>query len=405
MIKLSLKVGICTTFLFHSVMGMDNQVNEMSSIIETAMRTSPLAAKALNDEKNFREKTIQQLDELRERLQRVKDDKDPEAWQKRILAQIQKDEETTKALDEALKPFQSGVNVRFSVKTHKTAPILDGVKTLLTASFFDLLDGKTPTGYAYHQSTITILGDENKETIWGNSRGTYLKTAYLYMHSSQKEEGASKPFGNMGLDWFDNSALAHVAPLPDEIVLDLSSYSFVSPYEPGAKRGLVLPHSGYAFGGHRSEARYLGGKQFGPHDCSSWFSSFMKCPAYTTADQLCTYRKLTGSNSLVPQNWETGNDAKYLLDNMAVVDVKNPTTDIKPGQIYWVRRFASSDPEMTQLGAGGHTAITLGYLRDGNVATLGYNRDMPKMEGFGIQNFPWSSEPLKIKGLFSVKGF
>jgi len=404
MVKLSLKIGVCTTFLLHSTIGMDNWDGELPGILERAM-SNPLAAKALNEEKVFREKTTQQLNELRSQLEKVQETQDAKVWKKKILEQIQKDEETTKALDEALKSFQSGVNVRYSVKTHKTAPILEGVKMLLTESFFDLVDGKIPTGYMYDQQTVTMLGGENMVSIWGNSRGTYLKAAYLYMLANQGEE-SSKPFGSMGLPWFDTSALAHVAPLPDELDLDLTSYSFACSYEHGVKRGLVLPHSGYAFGGHRSEGRYPHGKQFGPHDCSSWLGSFMESPIYTTADQLCAYRKLTGIRALIPNGWETGSDAKYLLNTMEVVNVQDPSADIKPGQIYWLRRFAATDPEMTQtVGVGGHTAIALGYLRDGNVVTIGYNRDMPKLEGFGIQNFSWGAEPLKMKVLFNVKGF
>ena len=57
MIKLSLKIGICTTFMAHSVIGMEKPGGELLNILETAMR-NPLAAKALNEEKSFREKTI-----------------------------------------------------------------------------------------------------------------------------------------------------------------------------------------------------------------------------------------------------------------------------------------------------------------------------------------------------------
>lgn len=170
MAKLTLKMSICTTFLVHSVIGMETQGSELLGIVENAMKTSPLAAKALNEEKEFREKTIHQLNELRSSLKKVGEREDSEKWQQRILTQIQKDEGTTKALDEVLKQFQAGVNVRYSVKTHKTSFILEGVKTFLTESFFDLLDSKTPTGYAYDQQTVAILGGENTETIWGNSR-------------------------------------------------------------------------------------------------------------------------------------------------------------------------------------------------------------------------------------------
>ncbi|MBX9805310.1 MAG: hypothetical protein K2Y18_06115 [Alphaproteobacteria bacterium] len=398
---LTLKMYICTLIVVPSALGMEN---ELAGIFERATHSGGLAAKAFQEEKKFREETIAQINNLRKRLSTIQNSQkgeDPEAWQAKILSQINRDEATTALFNTALK--KPGVKASFPVNTHKTLEILTGVKPLITESFFEILEGNNPKGYSYDQQTVTQLGGDNTITIWGNSRGTYLKTALLYMLATH-EEGPSKGFGSMGLKWFDGSALAHVAALPD-LELDMSSYSFACPYEPGAKLGLVIPHSGYSFGGHLGEPRYGQGKRFGPQDCSSGVAFLTGSPAYTTADQLCAYRKLSGLVGLIPAGWETGADATYLLKNMEVVTVKDPQNDIQPGQIYWHRRFANTDPEMkVTVGSGGHTAITLGYLRDGSVVTIGYNRDMPKLEGFGIQNFLWAAEPLKKKGLFHVKG-
>lgn len=375
---------------------------DLESMIEKGTKVSSLVAQAVRQEKEFRSTTITQLKGLVEEIrvaQTRPDCEAPEAWKGKILEQIEDDRKVTTTLNEQLK---SAKGASFPLKTHKIIEILTGVESLIKESFFDLIEGRLPEGYAYDQETITVLGGENTSTVWGNSRGTYLKTALFYIMATA-EEGNAKSFGARGVDWFDQSALAHIIPLPKDLSGDpFSSYSFLSAYSEGVN-GLIVLHSGYAFGGHRNEPRYPKGKLFGPQDCSSWIATLTGAPAYTTADQLCAYRKLPSVGGFIPQGWETGADAKYLLNNMSAVKIQDPSVDIRAGQIYAFRRFSDKDPTMTEtLGAGGHTALVLGFNGQ-DIVTLGYNRDMPKIEGFGVQNFLWGLEPLKTKMLFDVK--
>jgi hypothetical protein len=403
MIKLSFKLCVSAALLAQSVLAMDN-VNELTSILERAEMSNSLAAKALHEDAAFRTARSEQFNALREQIRQAQEDQkseDPEKWKTKVLSKIENDENLAKQLNIVLEPLRAGTQVHHSVKMHKTLPILEGVKTLITNSFFDFLEGRLPAEYAYDQKTVTILGDNT--TALGNSRGTFLATALMYMLAN-KEAGVSKGFGSFGLTWFDASALAHIAPLP-HLDLDLSGFSFASPYnEDRSQLALVIPHSGYAFGAHRNQSRYQTGKKYGPHDCSSYLSLIAGSPHYTTPDQLCAYRTLTNEPGLIPQGWETGIDAKYLIQNYTVVTVKDPSVDIQPGQIYTHIRFNKDvDSTMTGLGAGGHTAIVMGFKRDGNIVTMGANRDMPKLEGIGIQNFSWAPEEFKKKMIFNIK--
>lgn len=379
-----------------------------SELVEYAEKTSPLAHRAINEERAFRQETIRQIEALRLTIQNSQESdkvEDAEVWKDKILNKLEIDRNFSKQLSKELEAFKAGIDVPYSVKTHKTELILQGTESLIKDHFYDLLDGKPIAGgYSYHQNTITVLGEDNVSTIWGNSKGTYLKTALMYMVAQAYRE-QSKTFGCFGMNWFDQSAIAHIAPLPS-LQVDYSDFSFVSTYKVNdvLSQGLIIPHSGYAFGGMRDEPRYPTGKLHGPQDCSSWIAKVTKSPAaYSTADQLCAYRQLLAQPSFIPEGWDQNLDAQHLLKSYNPVIVQDLQTDIRPGQVFCLRRFNQTDPSMSEtLGVGGHTAMVLG-IQNNNIVTLGYNRDMPKMEGFGIQEFSCSDEPYKMKMLFNIK--
>ena len=239
-----LKIAFSGVLLTHSIIGMEDVGAQFSGLLEDAEMTSPLAAKAIHQEREFREAVIAQIDDLRgqiEEAQKAPKIEGPDKWKMKVLGQIEKDEAVTIALNARLKELadQKAI-VSYPVKFNKISDIIAGVKHLLKSNFSDLLDGCIPTGYAYDQKTVTILGGNNDSTIWGNSRGTFLKTALMYILANKKE-GVAGTFGSFGLPWYDRSALAHLTELPENLDLDLASYSFVCSYEEKAKLGLVTP--------------------------------------------------------------------------------------------------------------------------------------------------------------------
>lgn len=56
-----------------------------------------------------------------------------------------------------------------------------------------------------------------------------------------------------------------------------------------------------------------------------------------------------------------------------------------PGDVWVVRKFNETSPVDSSLGCGGHAGIYLG-TDSGNIITLAYNRDMPYMDGFGVES-------------------
>jgi hypothetical protein len=61
-----------------------------------------------------------------------------------------------------------------------------------------------------------------------------------------------------------------------------------------------------------------------------------------------------------------------------------------PGDIVASRRFSAEKPQTSSLGTGGHAGIFLGADKD-QIVTIAYNRDMPAMEGFGLESRPFEN--------------
>lgn len=326
---------------------------------------SALVLKAREEEKTFRYQTVQELQSIGRTI--AKKDVDPFELQANVLKRLAQDQEFVKTIS----PVPA--TAHWNLKTHKLAECLKGASDLITVYFYDLITNAPISGYTIDIDFIPRLGDQT--TIWGNSKGTFLKTAlFLFM----KELKIPVPD-------VDTTALYHVTPLPETIDITSCSFYYSDTKTP---HGLVFPHSGYAFGGHRGETRYPTGKQYGPQDCSSWIQKITGCASpFSTMDQLFTYRRQADPWTYVSSDWDR-------QDMLALYKpVRDPQKDLTPGAIYASRNFTADDPTMSlTAGSGGHTALVWDAVTSsGNIQTLGYNRDMPNIEGFGLQSFKWES--------------
>ena len=198
----------------------------------------------------------------------------------------------------------------------------------------------------------------------------------------------------------DISSLLHVTPIANIIDIDQ-----IDPYwknecsfyfsDNKTQQGLALVHSGFLFGGQRGEDRYEGpwGKPWGPKDCSSFVSEITEFnEVVSTIDLLYTYRSglPKDQQGYIDHTWIGSDIAKAMTARYTPVVVKDPQADIKPGQIVFYRDF-SSDDHTHSAGLSGHAALVVGIRHNGNVVAIAYDREMPYMEGFGLQEFPWKS--------------
>lgn len=391
----------------------DGLQNELTTIIQTAVESKiPHVEKAIERVKRFKQATQQELQSMFEMVSTVqaKQEKEKKTIQEEIFERVKNDIQLTANMNQSLKTFKlSTGEITYSLVTNKMDLILNGTKTFLNSYFDDLYDGKIPKGYEYTDASIPILG-ENPKNIWGSSKATFLKTAgfNLLMTYTGKARLMDLPFPikQGSRHWIDESAMVQITPFPKNLKIseefEKYSYCFSDTITP---QGLSFPHNGYAMGGHRGDLmRHPNGKPLGPEDCSSWTSKISGFPGtYTTADQLLFYRAKV-KEGLVSETWLSGPEYQPMSMLYDVMKVRDPQKEIKIGQIYCHRTFASTDPNMTEtLGTGGHTVLVLGMRSNGNIVTLGVNRDMPNMEGPGIQEFTYSDKAPKKSMLFSVK--
>ncbi len=276
--------------------------------------------------------------------------------------------------------------IPWAVRTNKMALTTDGV-----------IDGARTTIFGADETNIVrlaigVLPRECTNEIdkfpvpgpgefWGTAKVTYLSYALLAVNFSL----CGKTIQEIPL----TSAITHVSPLPVGIALNPNcrfSYSAETLAYKFSCFGYV--HSGYSFGGYREDEKRLHyGKPFGPEDCSSWVAKTTKCPIlFSTADQLCTYRATLPSHlqtSFIPPEWLSGKEAQDMVTRYDAVT----SSDVQPGDIFLSRTFKRDLDPSTNLGAGGHTGIVLSKSESA-VTILGFNRDMPNIDGFGIQEFP-----------------
>ncbi len=388
----------------------------------------------LQQEQAFRARTIWELMSVHQQLTTVASSFDWEKFKTQALAKMQTDLEIVQEMNKRLaegreqkiyKPGNvfDGSNVTFSLSSNKlvsilTGSITEGEKTItfesapfIVENYLDSLsvDNNLPNGYAfdYVPNQTTLLHDASSPTALGNSKGTCLKAAlYTSLLVFRNEHTLSdllrpqNPTWNTTTGGFDinESATVHLTPVPKGIETIEGFDRFTYRYsDDRAPQALAFVHSGYAFGGSRGEEHiytkdlYPYGKPYAPQDCSSWLASLTGCASpFTTWTQLVLHRKQTGQSD--PNN-ATSQD---VLDFEAVcntVKISDPQRDIRPGQILAFRTFdLSKDPEMKDAGNGGHTGLVLGFNSQGPTSTvrvLAYGRNMPKQEGFGIQDIPY----------------
>lgn len=331
--------------------------------------------------------------------------------QNKTLARIDSDLAHITKFNETLQlhPSPSHENdYTWSLATHKMENVLLGAKGLLEdeTTFKAIVQGYFPECYPYQPPFPVILGEQ--DSPYGNSQVTYLSAAMLEVNLSlQPEPSIHNILTEQDNLWIDEAAIAHITPIAQDITLDQDfihdfSFYFSDPFTP---QGLIFVHSGYAFGGQRFETRYADGKEWGPEDCSSWIAKIVESDfPFSTIDQLYTYRmSLPEENrGYVDPDWLQSPDSQ-ILEYLTPVTIHNPIEDIQPGQVFTFRNFAEGENHDISGGIGGHTTLVLGVRENGNVVSLGYARNMPEIEGFGIQEFQWNSSANRETMYFEIK--
>lgn len=409
-----------------------------------------IVEKAYAQEWRFRDATQTELLSFKKKLRKYNKDSELslEAVKQKLLDKLKKDLTLIKALNEALKNFPPSAEITshtstWALNSNKMVEILEGVNGAidLAENHFEELITSIQTseelpGYKIKTTKpeVTQVGVET-DTIYGTSKGSVLKTVLInlaliysgkdYLSEIKPNENwietlisyLKKCFGIPSKQWIDKTPNAQVTPLPQDLdpkSIKVGEYNFTkcTYYYQDAKtaKGLAYIHSGYAFGAYRNDPRYPypPGKPFGPEDCSSWIGKLtLETDAISTADLWNRWKYQREGYTINDPNWVNTPTAKKLIERFEPMEMTDP---IVPGLVWATRNFdTTADPEKTGNGKGGHTVLivkegtTKNKEGEEQVEGMGYNRNMPDIEGFGVSNFPVKDTADKRIMFFKVK--
>ena len=283
-----------------------------------------------------------------------------------VLKKIEDEILAATALDEAIKTnAQNKFTPHFGIKYNKLKTILEGVKELATdENISRILDGKLPLNY--DNSIGDLLPTLGKEgAFWGTSEPTFLSTLLQLVHNVISSESLQT----------EESPIFHTFTCPDafdttDIVQSLFVDSGTNPVK------INIPHSGYSFGGDRASD-----KKFKPQDCTSFIETCMQIkPSSASSVDLYLVKRTLNGQPLVVVNEDWLKSEGGLNTKLFSLNVGNPL----PGDIWCVRKFSEAKSNESSFGFSGHAGIYLGREKD-EIVTLAYNRDMPKIEGCGLE--------------------
>lgn len=257
---------------------------------------------------------------------------------------------------------------------------------------------------------------KESDEYFGSSQVTFKSASLYCLYHFLKDESTES------LDLAD-SAILFGFKLPEgmEALSSAADNPFITESQ------LIIPHSGYSFGGARSEET---SHAYAPIDCSSLLGKVYGLEfAPSTADLLMAARLQNPCLGLVPTNW-----LKEISEDIATVEsegafckaedtslataltqvLENPTNmsqevvtrfrlvskdDAHNGDLIVWRKFKADADKHISVGLrGGHSGILFskdddGKLFDdeGNFSIYSANREMPDREGLGFESLNYDS--------------
>ena len=155
---------------------------------------------------------------------------------------------------------------------------------------------------------------------------------------------------------------------------------------------LGFPHSGYFSDGHNARNPHKGISN--PEDCSSWvFHQILKAKYLITSYDVTQFFRIKTGIGTCDRNY--ANTRKYGWLNSVLTPVLTPDmqTFIKPGYLLCIRRPKEDGVVIPSknYGVRGHLAIAL-FATNTHIIALACTRDVPLMEGVGIQRISLEKE-------------
>lgn len=253
------------------------------------------------------------------------------------------------------------------VNSHKLLEVSDGGLDFCTdENISTLLSGRLPSAYNNDISTgeLPRLG---VGPYWGTAKPVFVNFNFGII--SNFLTGQKINYATIG-----QSSIFHSFPMPEGFVPNggndvmwLSSRA--------SQYFLTVPHCGYSWGGDRTNL-----KLYRPQDCTSFLEMVYSLPPATasSADLYLAAQSGVGVDpDAIVADWSK-------TDSGALVKLFNVNKSPSHGDIMVARTFNALKPSGT-IGSGGHAGIVLYQESGTDFMTLAYNRNMPFMDGFGIE--------------------
>jgi hypothetical protein len=414
--------------LITSIPKADATYSEALEVYEKAINGSSLVKRIHEDGLERRQKEAGQLEYL---LNRIADNQnvDHEPLRQGVVQALEQDKITFDALNQELKEkgYKPGVNgATYQLLTNRMPIITEAALKLATEGtlFFDILEGNLPKDYAIDPPVFNYFPESDhiySHGIRGNALKSLLLKVWLVQNNKHYVSELGQLFGPL---WLETAPFVHITPLPDNF--DTSPYQSFSHYfsDRLTSKGIVTVNNGYAYGGQRDEPRYPQGKQWGPHDCSSFVAWYAKRGETFSTSHLADHFQIVNGfqfpdlGSDIVKLWEDSMPQRkadpFLQSVEQALSPLSPNPDLqtlKPGFVHAERRYKGlkKNPEVSLDGTSGHTGIFLGTIgsRDKRQAlTITASRDLEttgKEFTYGVEPRPLFDEPESKVMFFDIK--
>lgn len=380
---------------------------EMQRVEQIKLKSAGIVRKAFNVEAHHRKLTLKETKQLlgilRDRFK--KSGLSVGDFEDRVQERIGRDLEIINAFNKKLEQAKnSEKDAAYKLcKQNKLLEIISGAEDIVNEYIDDMVNGILPEEFEESLSKITTL-ERNKEDemLSGSFRPTCFKGAILTMLATLSGERANASklnlSGKQNPAWLNHSIVFHSMPMPGKIIKssihpDFESFTYFYKGASSPSQGeLVFPHSGYFPDGQgvRKPSKGIAN----PEDCSSWvFHRILSAPySITSYDVMQFYRIKTGVGR---RDGIYDKTPEFDWLNARFIPALKPQvkTFIKPGDLICLRRPEEEGRVIRSenYGVSGHVAIAL-FATDTHIIAIACTRDVPLMEGVGIQKLSLERE-------------
>ncbi|MBN1471498.1 MAG: hypothetical protein JW925_06945 [Syntrophaceae bacterium] len=327
------------------------------------------------------------------------------AFEDRVLKRMRRDLEIINAFNKKLegaKDREKDDGYKLC-KHNRLMEIISGSESIVKEYTEDMVKGILPEKFEKSLAKITTLERNNEDKIVsGSFTATRFKGAIITMLVALNGDSANVSKLDLPKErnrtWRDYSVVFHTIPLPkkiDQLSIHPNFESFTYYYKnaAGPPQGeMGFPHSGYFPDGHHARNPHKGISN--PEDCSSWVLHRILNAKYSvTSYNITQFFRIKTGIRISNKNYDKTREYGWLNSVLTPVRAPKVQTVIKPGYVLCIRRPEADSVVIPgkNYGVSGHVAIAL-FATDTHIIALACTRDVPLMEGIGVQKISLERE-------------